>query len=403
MKNKRVIGLLLLLVMTVTANAQTYSHPTLGLQNTYAGTCMVNTCGGTYYDDGGAGANYANFTGYFESGPIYRTFCPNTPGMALRVTFPTFSLEAPGLGPWTGGCYDILQVASGPTQGSTVIAQGCGTSLQGTTWTSTHPSGCLTFLFYSDDLVNAPGWVANFSCVPTAGTPNGTEDSDCINATGICDNGTSLSSASNGPGLSSDACTGCTVSENFSNWYEFTIATSGTLGLNLNPTPAGNDYDFALYLASNCSSLGLPVRCSYASNVGTTGMNAAALDASEDVTGDGFVSMVNVTAGQHYYLLVNEWSPTSGTFVLDWTGTATIATPRPATMIGATDYSNLTYTLCQGAPLTITANGAGGTFTWWNAPTAGSNLGTGVNFSPSTATAGTTTYYLQEVTPNACT
>ncbi|MBI3237248.1 MAG: hypothetical protein HYZ43_00120, partial [Flavobacteriia bacterium] len=59
--------------------AQTYTHPTTGINSTYAGACMVNTCSGTYYDNGGAGGNYsANINA------IYRTFCPSTAGMCVR-------------------------------------------------------------------------------------------------------------------------------------------------------------------------------------------------------------------------------------------------------------------------------------------------------------------------------
>ncbi len=392
--NRIILSLTALFIFATGSKAQTYFMPTVGLQNTYAGACMVSTCSGTFYDDGGAGANYSN-----GITSIYRTFCPNTPGNALTITFTSFSLEPSGF----FGCYDLLEVKNGPTQNSTTVASGCGTSLLGYSYTATNASGCISIRFTSDAGVNRPGWVATLSCTPAAGMPTGLEDADCINATGICDNGFSLSGATNGPGLVSDACTGCTVSENFSNWYEFTIATSGNLGLTLTPTPAANDYDFALYLAPDCASLGVPVRCSYAANSGTTGMNGVAVDVSEDVTGDAWVSMAPVVAGEHYYLLVNEWSPTSGSFVLDWTGTATIATPLPLTFIGATDYSNSSYTVCAGTPVTITANGSGGTYSWYLVPTGGAAIATGINYSPSTAAAGTTTYYLQEVTPNGCT
>ncbi|MEY4602954.1 MAG: hypothetical protein RIT43_246, partial [Bacteroidota bacterium] len=400
---KKVLALLFLSI-EMCLYAQVFTHPTTGVQSTYTGTCMVNTCSGTYYDNGGTGGsctsngvagNYSN-----NINGILRTFCPSTPGTAVRVNFSVFCLENPGL----LGCYDFFQVINGPTQNGTVIASGCGTSLQGMTFTSTHPSGCLTFRFWSDGTVNRTGWQANLSCVSMAGGPSSTSNADCINATGICNNGYSFTGLSTGPGLSSDGCSGCVTSENFSNWYEFTIATSGTLGFTLTPTPASSDFDFSLFLANSCSSLGSPIRCSYAGVTGATGMGNGAADASETVTGNGWVSTVNVTAGQHYYLLINEWTPSSGSFNLAWSGTATIATPMPDFLINSTTYvTGSTYNVCQNAPLTINASGASGsTYTWWNAASGGSQLASGSAFSPSTATVGSTTYYLQETTSSGC-
>jgi gliding motility-associated-like protein len=396
---RKIYAIVALLYSATQLNAQTYLHPTVGQQNTYTGTCMVNTNSGTYYDNGGPAGNYSpNING------ILRTFCPSTPGTAVRVTFTSFSMNDNWAG--CGGpsnCCDWLIICNGPTQNSPVIWQGCLSS-PGTV-TSTHPSGCLTFRFVSDNTVQLAGWSATISNVPMAGGPTGLTNADCINATGICNNGFSFSGLSTGPGLQSDGCTGCVTSENFSNWYEFTINTSGTLGFTLNPNSGTHDYDFALYLASSCGSLGSPVRCSYAATTGATGMANWPADVSEDVYGDGWVQWLNVTAGQHYYLLINEWSPNNGSFTLNWSGTATIQTPIPDFMIGPLTYpSGSSYTICQNQPLTLTASGAGGsTFTWWNAPTGGTQIGSGTTFAVPTGTAGTFQYYLQEQTASGCT
>ena len=90
--------------------AQTFTHPTSGVQNTYTGTCMENTCSGTYYDNGGSGGSCSsnNAAGNYSNGinGILRTFCPSTPGTALSVNFSVFCLENAGL----FGCYDYFQV-----------------------------------------------------------------------------------------------------------------------------------------------------------------------------------------------------------------------------------------------------------------------------------------------------
>lgn len=291
--------------------AQNYFHPTTGLQNTYVGACMVSTCSGNYYDNGGPGGDYSNFINN-----VYRTFCPNTPGMCMRVTFSQFNVE-PANGP---NCYDFLQIKAGPTQNSPNLFAGCGTNVSIGPFTSNDPSGCLTFRFYSDFSVPRPGWSATLSCVPCANGPVGGSNSDCSSATAICSN-SSFTGASSGPGLLSEGCSGCNLSENFSNWYFFQAQTSGTLRLNIDPNVNTDDYDFAVYGPNvTCGSLGSPVRCSYAANTGNTGMSPTAFDNSEDVLGDGYVAPLNVTAGQTYYLMVNKWSAGGAGFTLDWTG-----------------------------------------------------------------------------------
>ncbi|HNQ12634.1 MAG TPA: T9SS type A sorting domain-containing protein [Bacteroidia bacterium] len=292
-----------------------YLHPTVGLQNTYVGTPMVNTCGGTYSDNGGSSGNYD-----LNINSVYRTFCPDQAGMCMRVQFQNFSLE-PG--------YDGLTILNGPTQWSPQFPG--GSAFTGTCnsyqqcmgaglgpFTSTDESGCLTFVHYSDFSITYPGWVATFNCVPCNYGPSGISNSDCGNFTAICSD-SSFSDASTGPGLVSDGNTGCVLSENYSNWYQIRIQTSGTLGLNIVPNVTADDYDFSIYGPNTtCGNLGAPVRCSYASNTGTTGLNAIATDQSEDVLGDGWVQDMPVLAGEVYYVLINKWTPGGAGFTLNW-------------------------------------------------------------------------------------
>ena len=103
---------ILLMLTPGMLSAQTYTHPTIGISNTYAGACMVNTCSGTYYDNGGAGGNYgANINA------IYRTFCPSTAGMCMRATFTSFSMnDTYFLCSGPNSCCDYLQILNGPAQ-----------------------------------------------------------------------------------------------------------------------------------------------------------------------------------------------------------------------------------------------------------------------------------------------
>jgi len=57
--------------------------------------------------------------------------------------------------------------------------------------------------------------------------------------------------------------------------------------------------------------------------------------------------------------------------------------------------------ICSGNATTLTATAPGGNYVWWNAPTLGTSIGTGIAYNTGTLTS-TTTYYV-ETTVNGCT
>lgn len=310
--------------------AQIYLHPTTGQQGTYSGGCQVHTCSGTYYDNGGAGGNYANNINW-----IYWTFCPNNSTQCLRMQFTSFDVESgcfwPGRCSNNPCCYDILRVQNGPAQNGPILWQGCGTTNPGT-FTSSDPSGCLTLRFCSDGSTTRPGWAATISCVNCTRQPAG--NSDCQQSTPVCSNG-AISDASYGPGASAQ-CGGCITNENYTNFYIFRpTGASGNIGLSICPSNNADDYDFAIWggfttndLNTLCAGLGAPVRCSYAAYPGSggcgattacTGMATGNNDVSEDVCGNGWVAPLNVTAGQYYILMINGWTAGSQGYNLTWT------------------------------------------------------------------------------------
>jgi hypothetical protein len=174
--------------------------------------------------------------------------------------------------------------------------------------------------------VTSSGWDATLQCVPCAGGPNGTDNNDCNNVTGICST-YSLSGNATGPGLSSDGCIfgQCPAGgENHTNWFAFQASSSGNLTITLVPDDPADDYDLALYGPNpDCANLGAPIRCTDAAAPGTTAMDGSDPENSEPAAGDGYVNDINVTAGEIYYLVVDEWSPASSSgYTLNFGGSA---------------------------------------------------------------------------------
>ncbi len=141
-------------------------------------------------------------------------------------------------------------------------------------------------------------------------------DNECWGATQVCSNTAFSSNTSNfGSYQELNASNqGCLVVENQSYWYYFIAAANGTIAFNITTC----DYDFALWQTGNCGNLGAPVRCSYASPDGNTGLNASAVDVSEGAFGDKFVAPLNVIAGQQYILLVDNYTSNNQAFTLNW-------------------------------------------------------------------------------------
>jgi hypothetical protein len=318
---------LFLFLCTTYLSGQTYLHGTTGIRNERVTNCVVSTCSGTYLDNGGAAGNYSSNI----AGGLYRVFCPSTVGNCVSVTFNSFRTESG---------FDYLTIGNGATQNSPVFTNSPATvpsgRISGTpavpfTYTANNPSGCLTFRFTSDGSITDAGWSASLSCVPctTVGNgPNLTDNNDCSRATRLC-SGVTYNTNSRGPGLVAEGCVpnSCPAGgENHSNWYTFTIATSGTLTMLIDPQTNTDDYDFAIWGPNvTCTSLGSPLRCTDSGGTGNTGLNTTSLDNIEDVSGDKFLAQMNVVAGQTYIMVVDEWlSNTGNGYDLSFGGTATL-------------------------------------------------------------------------------
>lgn len=301
---------LLLLSSGIIIHAQTITHTNTNYNTSVQGACVPNTCSGTYVDNGGAGANYSNDIGNFI------TICPNSPNSSVQVTFSSFNLE---------NGWDWLDVYNGASLSSPYINSYTGTTLP-PVLVGTSSSGCLTFYFETDFTGTRPGWIANIACIPNGLGPSANTNSDCANATYICNTSAPFPGSSLGPGLTQEGCAGCIGGETYSAWYTFTASNSGSLEFTLAPS-ASTDLDFALFQGNSCGSLGSPIRCSFAATTAGTGLANGNVDVAEDPGGNGYVSPLTLTSGQTYYLMVNNWDDNTSTFNINWGGTATVSTP----------------------------------------------------------------------------
>lgn len=158
---------------------------------------------------------------------------------------------------------------------------------------------------------------------------------DCPEALVICTSG-AQSFTPQGPGF--DDFTGANdegcleVGENQTAWYVFGFRDDMPPGsiIEFVLTPSGGfgeDYDFAIYGPDvTCTTLGSPIRCSYASSVcafcPTTGLGNGETDFSEPASGNGFVAPMAVNPGEVYIIVIDNWLGSSQGFTLNWGGSA---------------------------------------------------------------------------------
>lgn len=214
-------------------------------------------------------------------------------------------------------------------------------------------------------------------------------------AVGICSN-SNLSDNSNGNGgndfgsPSNDI--GCLEEgEHQSAWYLIQIESGNTLGFVIQPN-FNDDYDFAVYGPNKtCDKLGRPIRCSYAYGTSATGLSASATGTSESDQGDGFVSLINVSPGDSYYILIDNYSQSNQGFNLEWTGGAALScdVTEPCPTV---DIPEDTVTTCSGINVEIGVNSVAGVTYLWNTGATTSKI--------DVSTEG---WYILEATKTTCT
>ena len=128
----------------------------VGPWSTVHGTASTNPnyCAGDhFYDLGGPSGNYPNNVTVANG---VTTICPS-PGEVVTVYFNSFDLSS--------SVGDALTIYDGDNTSGTVVGTYFGTNVI-SSYTSTSPTGCLTFSFVSNGSQNAAGWDATIVCGP---------------------------------------------------------------------------------------------------------------------------------------------------------------------------------------------------------------------------------------------
>jgi subtilisin-like proprotein convertase family protein len=159
-------------------------------------------------------------------------------------------------------------------------------------------------------------------------------EQNCNNAIPVCQQTYTQNSSYTGNGTIQELSTTClTTDETNSVWYTFTVQNSGTFTFLLN---TANDYDFALYDITTIGCAGVPsatpIRCNFSATYGSTGLTLpAGSNTPNGIPASGVPTMpgLNVTAGQTFALIIDNYSANSNGYSITFGGTAQIFDNTP--------------------------------------------------------------------------
>ncbi|RPG38636.1 MAG: gliding motility-associated C-terminal domain-containing protein [Muricauda sp. TMED12] len=211
---------------------------------------------------------------------------------------------------------------------------------------------------------------------------------DCADAIPICSN-TPINGGTNGfgfddfNGATSSGCLEQTTTggiESNSAWYRFRTAEAGQLGFNIGHN-SNEDWDFALYRASDCSNLGDPVRCNFFDNSEGTSFIGVGVDPTGDEDSVHYEDWVQVEAGEDYYLFINNFSNLNSGFSIQFTGDIWVDYPNSA--LDCSIVSNLLgppIAACEGDIVVLDGTTSGAiNYEWYSDTGSGYQLIAGVN------------------------
>ncbi len=173
-------------------------------------------------------------------------------------------------------------------------------------------------------------------------------ESDCINAIPVCQQTYTYTNSPPDFGQTQELANNTCLLNNEQKtvWFIFTVQQSGTFGFTINTS---YDYDFALWDISNssCAIVGntTPIRCNFSADNGNTGLDASNPQAgslSWDASQPPIMPGLNVTAGQTFVLVLDNYTRDQTGFTITFSGTAQIFDNTPPTLVSARQDCNRT-------------------------------------------------------------
>ena len=246
-------------------------------------------------------------------------------------------------------------------EGSCTAPSGIATqcSPAGSTFHFDHLTAGVTY--YLEVATKSPN-TGNFNiCAVESVMPVGNQvgdEQDCAGAIALCTSTYSYvgSYFNHGSVQEVSGSTCLLAGETNSVWYVFTVQNSGTFGFTIT---TNYDYDFALYNLTAIGGCGnvptaTPVRCNFSAAYGNTGLTLPGTTEypaiSVPALGSAFMSGIsNITAGNTYALIVDNWTGDNTGFSINFTGTATIYDNTPPQMSAIAP-------VCTGNTILLTMN-----------------------------------------------
>jgi gliding motility-associated-like protein len=172
-------------------------------------------------------------------------------------------------------------------------------------------------------------------------------EQNCANGIPVCQQTYSQANSYTGHGTIQEVSNTCLLTqETNSVWYIFTVQNSGTFTFLLNTS---NDYDYALYDITSIGCAGVPsatpIRCNFSATYGSTGLTLPTAGGSLSYNASQAPTMpgINVTAGQTFALIVDNFSANSNGYNITFGGTAQIFDNTPPTLTALSISCNSNY------------------------------------------------------------
>ena len=175
------------------------------------------------------------------------------------------------------------------------------------------------------DLVDPPSQLLTSFAVTSDCAPPAPLQTDCPGAMELCEEG-SVNVFASGLGTITEldaANQGCLADgEAQGHWFYLTTYAEGSLAFTMTPTDPDTDLNWAIWgpeaPETLCDLDTPPLRCSFATGTGPTGLREIAEDASEGIEGDGWVKPILSIVLRNYLLYVDAREAGGFTFDLSF-------------------------------------------------------------------------------------